>query len=150
MGFLYRRGLYDKHKQVFELYNILLYATDIPILYIPYLNFSINRERKSGLLVPKIGLSATEGLYFSQPIYYVPNWWSDYEISPQIRTSRGGGAYAKYRFADSPYSKGEISGGLFYETDSYAKEYQLSNMKHYGIDFYYKSDNVFSGIKDSF
>lgn len=149
-GFYIEEGFYDKHKQVFELYNILLYATDIPILYIPYLNFSINRERKSGLLVPKIGLSATEGLYFSQPIYYVPNWWSDYEISPQIRTSRGGGAYAKYRFADSPYSKGEISGGLFYETDSYAKEYQLSNMKHYGIDFYYKSDNVFSGIKDSF
>ncbi len=148
-GFYIEEGFYHKKNQYFELYNVLLYATDIPVLYIPYLNFSINRERKTGLLVPKIGLSTSEGLYYSQPIYYVPNWWSDYEVAPQIRTNRGGGIYAKYRFADSLYSKGEISSGIFFENDSYTKEYKLSNMKHYGLDVFYKSDNLFWNIDDN-
>jgi LPS-assembly protein len=149
-GFYIEEGYYDKKKQFFELYNVLLYATDIPILYIPYLNFSTNRERKSGLLVPEVGVYSREGFYYSQPIYIVPNEWSDWEITPQIRTSRGEGIYLDYRFVDSPYSKGYITTGIFHESKSYYSEYNLANREHYGLEIYYKSENAFAKLDDSF
>ena len=66
-GFYIEEGIYDKKEQFFELYNLVLYATDIPILYLPYLNFSTNRQRKTGLLVPEFSFSTSEGFIFAQP-----------------------------------------------------------------------------------
>ena len=148
-GFYIAEGSYDKEDQFFELYNVILYASDIPVLYLPYLNFSTNRQRKSGLLVPEFAFSTTEGFVFAQPFYYVPNDWSDFEITPQVRGERGAGLYLTYRFADSVNSKGSISTGYFRENSSYFDKYNLAHRDEFGFQVKYKSASVFQNVKDT-
>jgi LPS-assembly protein len=147
-GFYVNKGYFYKSDEVFELYHVLLYASDVPVIYIPYMNFSIKRERKSGLLIPQFGFSAQEGFYLSQPFYIVPNDWSDFEFSPQIRTERGKGVYGKYRFVDSAVSNGEVTLGYFEESDTYFKRENLAHKEHYGLEFLYQSHSILESIDD--
>jgi len=149
-GFYVKEGYFDKKKHFFELYNVTLYATDIPIFYVPYLSFSTNKERKSGLLVPESGISSDEGFFYAQPIYYVPNYWSDLEVVPQVRTERGQGIYATYRFVDSPYSKGSFTTGYFNENTPYFNKWNLAHKKHYGFEFRYERSSLLRNFDDAF
>src|SRR3990167_2461524 len=72
------------------------YATDarivvknIPIFYFPYINFSIDRQRKSGFLWPVIGHSKKWGGYLQTPFYWnmAPN--DDMTITPGYLSLRG-------------------------------------------------------------
>lgn len=149
-GFYIQDGIYSKKDEMFELYNVVLYATDIPVLYLPYLSFSTSKKRKSGLLVPEIGFSTSDGMFFAQPYYYVPNEWSDFEIIPQIRTDRGEGLYTTYRFADSPFSKGSITAGYFREHSAYFKENNLVHQQQFGLEANYKRTSIFNRVDDAF
>ncbi|HIC10081.1 MAG TPA: LPS-assembly protein LptD [Campylobacterales bacterium] len=148
-GFYIKEGYYDKREETFELYNTILYAKNIPVFYIPYINFSISNKRKSGLLTPESGISSSEGFFYAQPIYIVPNYWSDIEITPQVRTNRGNGIYATYRFVDSPYSTGSITAGYFLEYSNYYHDWNLAHQKHYGLEFLYKRDSLFRNLDDA-
>lgn len=141
-------GRYDKQSKFLHLYNTLFYINDVPIFYLPYFSFSTDKTRRSGLLRPKYGLGKDEGFYYWQPIYVaLADSW-DLEFDPQIRTKRGKGLNTIFRFADSAYSKGQISFGQFSEKSDYAKENQLKNDKHLGYGIYYDRSNLFSDIKD--
>ena len=149
-GFYINDGIYNKKEQYFQLYNVILYASDIPVLYLPYISFSINKKRKSGLLMPEFGYSSEEGMFFAQPIYYVPNIWSDFEITPQIRENRGQGVFLTYRFMDSLYSQGEITTGYFHENHYYFQNENLAHQNEYGFRFKYKSSSLLKNIDDNF
>jgi LPS-assembly protein len=60
-----------------------------PILYSPWLSFSLNNERKSGLLTPTAGSTSQGGAEFTQPFYWniAPNM--DATIAPRIMAKRG-------------------------------------------------------------
>ncbi len=62
---------------------------NVPVFYIPYINFSIDKQRKSGFLWPKIGASNQWGPYVLTPFYWniAPNY--DMTITPGILTKRG-------------------------------------------------------------
>jgi LPS-assembly protein len=128
---------YDGSDKWMNVYNMRLYFGDIPVFYTPYFGYSLDKTRRTGLLMPSIGLSSAEGVFFSESLYIAEqNWW-DLEITPQIRTSRGAGAYSTFRFVDSPVSHGEITLGYFKEKDTYYKENKLENISHSGFDFLY-------------
>ena len=132
---------YDTEDMWVNLYNARLQVNDVPLFYLPYFGYPTDRTRRSGLLIPSFGLSNSEGFYYQQPIYFAPqNWW-DVELRPQLRTSRGSGLYADFRFVDTLSSQGFISLGYFKEQTSYASEYDLANIKHYGVDINYRHTN---------
>ncbi|MBN2871259.1 MAG: LPS-assembly protein LptD, partial [Campylobacterales bacterium] len=121
-----------------NLYNARLEFGEVPVFYLPYFGYPTDRTRRSGLLIPSFGWSNSEGFYYEQPIYFAPqNWW-DLELRPQIRTSRGEGIYADFRFVDTPSSQGSVRVGYFKEQSEYATEYDLANLKHYGYDVNYR------------
>lgn len=60
---------YNKTTKWIDLYNPVLYIKDVPILYLPYLSFSLNKTRTSGFLTPVFGYSANEGALFTFPYY---------------------------------------------------------------------------------
>ena len=129
---------YDTDEMWVNLYNARLEIDDVPVFYLPYFGYPTDRTRRSGLLIPSFGISNTEGFYYQQPIYFAPqNWW-DLELRPQIRTSRGSGIYADFRFVDTPSSEGTISVGTFTEQDDYAAEYNLANTTHFGYGLKYR------------
>ncbi len=128
---------YDTEDKWINAYNPRLYIKDIPVLYTPYLGFSTNKERRTGLLIPTLGYSKSEGGSYSQPIFYAPKDNYDLELIPQYRAKRGSGMYAYFRYADSIDSVFRISGGYFNEVKEYKEEFDLRNEEHYGIDIDY-------------
>jgi len=128
---------YNTKTKWLNLYNTVFYIKDIPVLYTPYFGYSLDTTRRTGLLMPSLGLSSNEGFYYEQPIYIAPNDWWDLEFRPQIRTTRGDGIYATYRFVDSSVSSGELTTGYFKEKRSYLKDNNLIYDSHYGFNFLY-------------
>lgn len=139
---------YDTNDQWINSYNTRLYIKDVPVLYTPYLGFSTNTTRRTGLLIPTFGQSKSEGFSYSQPIYLAPAKDYDLEFIPQYRSKRGSGMYAYLRYADSIDSVLKVSGGYFKELSEYKEENDLRNKEHYGLDIDYERYNLFTNNKD--
>lgn len=62
---------------------------EVPVLYIPWVEFPLSDARKTGLLSPFWGTSSRSGFEFTQPIYLnlAPNY--DATISPRLLAKRG-------------------------------------------------------------
>jgi LPS-assembly protein len=135
---------YDIKDKWINAYNPRLYVKDVPVFYSPYIGFPTDTTRRTGLLLPTLGYSGGEGFFYSQPIYFAPAHNYDIELIPQIRTLRGTGAYAYYRYADSPDSVLRIKSGIFKENDDYFTENNLQNREHFGFDLDYERRNIFS------
>ncbi len=133
---------YNADSKWINLYNTTLYIYDIPILYAPYFGYSLDTQRRTGLLVPTLGVSGNEGFYYQQPIYIAPQDSWDMELKPQIRTMRGYGIYSTLRFVDTQTSGGTFKSGYFKENRSYIEEEQLINSSHYGFNFKYQNADL--------
>jgi LPS-assembly protein len=144
---VFERSHYDSEDEYMKIYNAKVYFKDVPIIYSPYMAFSTNNKRSSGLLFPLMGYTSGEGFIYEQPIFWAISSNMDLEINPQVRTRRSLGGYATFRFADSSYSSGELRVGYFKDKDSYSEAYDLPNDSHYGLEFNYESSKLFS---DSF
>ncbi|MBT8343959.1 MAG: LPS-assembly protein LptD, partial [Sulfurovum sp.] len=140
----FSHSLYDSDANYMKIYGAKVYLWDIPMFYTPYLAFSINRNRTSGLLFPAFGYTSNEGFLYEQPIYWAISPSMDMEFNPQIRMSRSVGMYSTFRFADSAYSSGELRAGYFKDKTDYVEDNYLSDDSHYGIEFNYESSKVFA------
>ena len=132
---------YRKDEEIMSLREAKLSFYDVPIFYFPYLAFPTVSKRTTGLLIPQLQLSDSEGFVYGQPIYYVPSNNVDVELNPQIRTNRGFGGHTTLRFVDSNQSQGEFRTGYFKNTNSYKKVNNLDE-EHYGFEFLYSSTDI--------
>jgi hypothetical protein len=82
---------------------------DVPILYSPYLDFSLSGRRKSGLLPPTIGSTGQSGFEYTQPFYWniAPN--RDATIAPRLLARRGVLMNGEFRYLESDLG-GELRG----------------------------------------
>jgi len=136
----FSKAFYNKDKNYISLNSAVLNFSDIPVFYFPYIAFPTINKRTSGLLFPIFKLSSDEGFVYKQPIFYAPVENFDMELSPQIRTNRGAGAYLTTRFVDSKSSEGKVKLGYFKNFESYSNSHNF-NQEHYGMEFLYKSTN---------
>ena len=139
---------YDTEAMWMNTYNPRLYVKNVPVFYLPYFGFPTDTTRRTGLLLPTMGYSSSEGFLYSQPIFIAPADDYDIELIPQIRTQRGYGSYANFRYADSPDSMLNVKTGYFKEFDNYRKEKKLENSEHYGLDIDYERKNIFAKNKE--
>ncbi len=142
-------GHYDESQEFIHTYNTRLFIKSIPVFYTPYFGFSTNTNRRTGLLRPTVGFSSGEGFIYSQPIFYAPEANYDFEFVPHYKSNRGAGLYSYFRYADSEYSTLKVKVGSFKEQNSYYKEHDLKNQKHYGWDLDYVRSNLFSDNEDN-
>ena len=133
---------YNSKTKWVNLYNARFHIGGIPVFYTPYFGYSTNTKRRTGLLLPAVGLSGSEGAYYEQPVYIVISGNADLEIKPQMRSLRGRGLYSTLRFVDSKNSKGNFTIGYFQEKESYVKNHTLANDRHYGFGFEYENTDV--------
>ena len=147
---------YNKQTKWINLYNPRLFLKGIPILYLPYLGFSLDKTRHSGFLRPLIGYSANEGLLLTVPYYQVLGEAADLEIDPTIRNQRGKGIYTTFRFVHSTTSRGEFKIGEFTDKKYYQEKYNLLNQTHKGWSFLYtnhdlidSSDQLYISLKNA-
>lgn len=75
----------------------------VPILYAPWLDFSLDRSRKTGFLSPSFGLSDDRGLEVVTPWYWniAPN--RDATILPRLMTRRGLQIGGEFRYLEPNY-----------------------------------------------
>lgn len=90
-----------------EASNVTLRFKDVPFFYLPYVNFPLNDERKSGLLPPTLGYSNSTGLDLGLPVYWniAPNY--DATITPRVIGHRGLLTKGEFRYL-SENSRGEV------------------------------------------
>jgi LPS-assembly protein len=66
-----------------------VYIQEVPVLYLPYLQFPIDDRRMSGILAPTVGLSETSGSSISAPVYWNIGSNLDATITPAWFGDRG-------------------------------------------------------------
>lgn len=145
-----KEGEYDANDEWLTVWHPRLCIYDVPVLYFPYLSFSLGYKRKTGLLYPLVGNSSDDGFFYSQPIFIAPddNW--DMTFMPQIRTKRGGGFYNEFRMIDDQDKILWVNLGYFGNSRSYQQTYDLENRDHYGIQLKYERENLFSKPENYF
>ncbi len=75
----------------------------MPILYMPYVTFPLNNERKSGFLPPSFGSSTSSGLELAIPYYWNIASNHDATITPKIFTRRGVQIGTEFRYLNNNY-----------------------------------------------
>ncbi len=71
---------------------------DVPIFYTPYLNFSLNNDRKSGFLPPTLGSSNKSGFEVATPWFWNIAPDMDATITPRYMTKRGLQMSSEFRY----------------------------------------------------
>jgi LPS-assembly protein len=100
----------------------------MPVVYVPWVDFSLNNARKSGFLPPSMGSSGKSGLEFSAPFYLnlAPN--RDLTITPRELSKRGLQLAAEFRYLDRSYDGGarveEIANDRVRDRSRYALVWQ--------------------------
>lgn len=93
----------DRETNIGTGYHGLVQFKGVPILYLPYMTFPLNGERKSGFLSPTFGSSSTSGLELAVPYYWniAPN--HDATLTPKIFSRRGVQLGTEFRYLDRSY-----------------------------------------------
>ena len=88
----------DKTRNVGTARDASLQFLGVPILYAPWMDFSLNNERKTGVLAPTIGTTERSGLDILVPYYFnlAPNY--DATLYPRLLSNRGVQLGGEFRY----------------------------------------------------
>lgn len=86
---------------------------DVPVLWLPRAAFPVYRDRQSGLLFPRVGISNRRGFQLLQPFYWAIDKTQDATVSFDLETSLRVGMIGEYRYAFNRNTQGEFQAGWF-------------------------------------
>ncbi|WOH37189.1 LPS assembly protein LptD [Thalassotalea fonticola] len=81
-----------------EAWNTVFRVKDVPVFYLPYFNFPLTDERKTGLLYPVISSSNNKGAQFGVPFYWNIADNMDATITPYYMSKRGTQLNTEFRY----------------------------------------------------
>ena len=101
----------------------------VPLLYTPWMTFSFNNERKSGLLAPTIGSTTNSGFEVAVPYYIniAPN--KDATVSARYMSKRGLQLQGDFRYLGENYSGIDSLEYLNNDTNTDKRRY-YANISH--------------------
>jgi LPS-assembly protein len=84
--------------------NTIIEFKGMPVIYSPYINFSLNNDRKSGFLAPTFGSTSKSGFDFQVPYYFniAPN--QDATLTARYLGKRGPQVDGEYRYLGEKFS----------------------------------------------
>lgn len=84
--------------------NAYIEFKGVPFLYTPWISFSYNNQRESGLLAPTIGSTSRSGLEVSTPFYWniAPNM--DATLATRVLSKRGVQMQGEFRYLEDSFS----------------------------------------------
>ncbi|MEO8009187.1 MAG: LPS assembly protein LptD, partial [Betaproteobacteria bacterium] len=132
----------DRLRDIGVARNATVVFKGMPILYSPYLDFSLSGRRKTGLLPPTIGSTGQSGFEYTQPFYWniAPN--RDATIAPRLLAKRGVLMNGDFRYLETDLN-GEAR-GEYLPDDRQRKQtrfgYSWQHLQNFG--------NGFSGALD--
>ena len=72
-----------------KIYNSDFRVMGLPVFYFPFVQFPVQRERKSGVLIPTFGTSSTKGYIAGDSVYWAPNRSTDLLAGAEYYSKRG-------------------------------------------------------------
>jgi LPS-assembly protein len=120
----------DRERNVGTGINGVVEFKGVPILYLPYMTFPLNSDRKSGFLPPSFGSSTSSGLELAIPWYWniAPN--HDATITPKFFTRRGVQIGSEFRYLDRNYL-GELDTEYLPHDRVVDRDRYLLSLRHY-------------------
>ena len=94
----------DYGREVGEARDATLVFKDVPILYAPWFAFSLNNQRKSGLLSPTLGTTSKGGIEVTVPYFWNIAPDMDMTISPRMMAKRGVQWNGEFRYLAASYN----------------------------------------------
>ena len=132
----------DRVRDIGVARNATVVFKGVPVLYSPYLDFSLSGRRKTGLLPPTIGSTGQSGFEYTQPFYWniAPN--RDATISPRLLAKRGVLMNGDFRYLETDL-KGEARG-------EYLPDDRQKNQTRFGYSWQHQQNfgNGFTGALD--
>ncbi|MGB5211366.1 MAG: LPS-assembly protein LptD [Gammaproteobacteria bacterium] len=103
----------------------------VPIAYLPYISFPLNKDRKSGLLFPEFRNSDSSGTEVRIPYYWniAPNY--DATITPRIMSKRGVQWMSEFRYL-RPTGTGQLDVEYLYDDNETDSNRRLTHWQHVG------------------
>jgi LPS-assembly protein len=94
----------DRDRQIGTAHHAWVEFMGAPILYSPWMDFPLSKDRKSGFLSPIVGNTIISGREVTLPYYWniAPN--RDATIAPRVMTNRGTMLYNEFRYLEPAYS----------------------------------------------
>ncbi len=112
----------------------------VPVMKLPWFQFPIGQDRKSGFLTPSLGMSTGRGLQVAVPYYWniAPNY--DYTITPHFMSKRGLMIQNEFRYLQPRYG-----GTVSYDVMPHDRDYGDSR---YGFHFdhHYTNGRFYAGV----
>jgi len=84
--------------------NTVVEFKGLPVLYTPYINFSLNKNRKSGFLASTFGTTTKSGFDFQIPYYFNISPNMDATLTARYLGKRGPQADGEFRYLEENYS----------------------------------------------
>lgn len=112
-------------------YGNVLYLGEVPVFYLPYVNFPITNRRKTGLLYPSASISSENGFDYEQPIYFnlAPNY--DYTLTPRIMTKRGLLLSNEFRYMPFADTQGKLIFDYIHDDGNWALDNKFDDSYRY-------------------
>jgi LPS-assembly protein len=94
----------DRASQIGTAHDARVEFMGVPILYTPWMDFSLNSGRKSGFLAPTFGSTVTGGTDLTLPYYWNISPNLDATIAPRFIAKRGNMLNDEVRYLEPAYS----------------------------------------------
>jgi LPS-assembly protein len=104
----------------------------VPVLWTPWLSFPLDDRRKSGLLVPKFGITEETGVDISTPYYWNIAPDKDATIVPRFMSDRGVMLGGEFRYKNNT-NRGVLTGEYLPSDNEFnGKDRYLAGFRHSG------------------
>jgi LPS-assembly protein len=84
--------------------NAYIEFKGVPLIYTPWISFSFNNQRKSGLLAPTFGTTSKSGLELTVPFYWNISPNMDATIATRALSKRGVQLQGEFRYLEDKFS----------------------------------------------
>ena len=102
-----------KKDDYMEMWNAVFSIKKIPIFYLPYLRYPLNKERATGFLMPQAGYSGAKGFIFGESFYWAIARNMDATFNVDYYSARGLGGGLEYRYLFSEGTGGNLNAYYF-------------------------------------
>ncbi|MEO6118120.1 MAG: LPS assembly protein LptD, partial [Methylotenera sp.] len=109
--------------------NAYIEFKGVPLIYTPWVSFSYNNQRKSGLLAPTVGSTSRSGFEVSTPFYWNISPNMDATMATRVLSKRGVQLQGEFRYLEENFSG--IDSLEYLQNDNLNNENRYyANLKH--------------------
>jgi LPS-assembly protein len=120
----------DTGRNVGLAYNTTVFFFGVPILYSPFMSFSLDNKRKTGFLAPIFGTSGKSGFEVGLPYYWNIAENYDATITPKVLSKRGIQVAGELRYLE-PAFNGQLTGEFLPHDRVAGRDRSFLGLRHF-------------------